>query len=217
MAYTITLNGYGDFTEWQEVNLKTPEMYFATEQEAEETARDMDTQAWEAWDKNHPDADEEEKLSAADHAPAFEVTETEISDLDGTARIQYEELGYKEIEVKFDESKLRTYLQVWVAFEQVDGKWKNVSRTADSSVGRICCGNGDVFCTFSLDDQEAIESAAIRIARAKLNSIKVQNINSAFGDAVCFDNVDEMAEAIKDCGYELPADGLVEGRDYREV
>ena len=217
MAYTIKLNGYGDFTEWQEVNLKTPDMYFATEAEAEETARDMDNLAWEAWDKNHPDATEDEKLSAADHAPAFEVTETEISDLDGTARVQYEELGYKEIEVQFDESQLRTYLQVWVAFEQVDGKWKNVSRTADSSVGRICCGNGDVFSTFSLEDQEAIETAAIRIAREKLNSIKVQNINSAFGDAVCFDNVDEMAEAIKECGYELPADGLVEGRDYKEV
>ena len=123
MAYTITLNGYGEYKEWQEVNLKTPEMYFAMEQEAEETARDMDNLAWEAWDKNHPDADEEEKLRAADPAPAFEVTE--------------------------------------------------------------CAA--------------------------------VQNINSAFGDAVCFGSVDEMTEAIQACGYELPEDGLVEGRDYQEV
>ena len=123
MAYTITLNGYGEFKEWQEVNLKTPEMYFATEAEAEETARDMDNLAWEDWDKNHPDATEDEKLSAADHAPAFEVEECEA----------------------------------------------------------------------------------------------VQNINSAFGDAVYFGSVEEMAEAIQECGYELPADGLVEGRDYREV
>ena len=75
--YTIKLNWYGEFKEWQEVNLKTPDLYFETEAEAEETARDLDNLAWEAWDRNHPDADEEEHLNAVGHAPAFEVEEVE--------------------------------------------------------------------------------------------------------------------------------------------
>ena len=44
-----------------------------------------------------------------------------------------------------------------------------------------------------------------------------KNINKNFGDPVTFDSLEEMADAIKKCGYELPADGLVEGRDYEIV
>jgi hypothetical protein len=46
---------------------------------------------------------------------------------------------------------------------------------------------------------------------------KIRNINEAFGESVEFDSVNEMIQAIYNCGYELPEDGLVEGRDYEQV
>lgn len=42
----------------------------------------------------------------------------------------------------------------------------------------------------------------------------IRNINSDFGDTVTFSSVEEMAAAVISRGYELPDDGLVEGRDY---
>ncbi|MFA4974621.1 MAG: hypothetical protein WC683_18605 [bacterium] len=45
----------------------------------------------------------------------------------------------------------------------------------------------------------------------------IQNINASYGDAISFETVDEMAEAIRACGYVLPVDGLKEGRDYAEA
>jgi hypothetical protein len=44
----------------------------------------------------------------------------------------------------------------------------------------------------------------------------IRNINRAFGDEVEFDSVDQMIKSIKECGYEIPADGLMSGRDYQE-
>lgn len=43
------------------------------------------------------------------------------------------------------------------------------------------------------------------------------NINSAYGEPVEMEDVAEMEAGILECGYELPADGLKEGRDYKEV
>jgi hypothetical protein len=45
----------------------------------------------------------------------------------------------------------------------------------------------------------------------------IRNINSAFGMSVNFDTVDEMATAIQASGYDLPEDGLKNGRDYEVV
>lgn len=51
----------------------------------------------------------------------------------------------------------------------------------------------------------------------KRMGIMIRNVNEMFGDSVEFDSVDEMAEAIVACGYDLPADGLEEGRDFEVV
>lgn len=45
----------------------------------------------------------------------------------------------------------------------------------------------------------------------------IRNINERYGAPIEFDTLEEMAEAIRACGYELPDDGLVEGRDYEVV
>jgi hypothetical protein len=45
----------------------------------------------------------------------------------------------------------------------------------------------------------------------------IKNINEFYGDSVSFENVEEMASCIRDCGYDLPEDGLKEGRDYEVV
>ena len=44
--------------------------------------------------------------------------------------------------------------------------------------------------------------------------MSIKNINENFGDPVEFNNVEEMETAIKGCGYSIPDDGLIEGRDY---
>ena len=41
----------------------------------------------------------------------------------------------------------------------------------------------------------------------------VRNINTAFGDSIEFDSLEEMQEAIEELGY-MPEDGLKEGRDF---
>ena len=46
---------------------------------------------------------------------------------------------------------------------------------------------------------------------------QIKNINSAFGDSVSFDSLREMEQAIENCGYSLPGDGLREGRDYEVI
>jgi hypothetical protein len=42
----------------------------------------------------------------------------------------------------------------------------------------------------------------------------IMNINPHYGDSVEFENVSEMRQAILACGFEVPSDGLREGRDY---
>lgn len=44
----------------------------------------------------------------------------------------------------------------------------------------------------------------------------IRNINSAFGDPIIFDTVEEMVEALDELGY-MPEDGIVEGVDYEEI
>ena len=43
------------------------------------------------------------------------------------------------------------------------------------------------------------------------------NINENYGDMVTFETLNDMEEAIVECGYELPIDGLREGIDYEEI
>lgn len=45
----------------------------------------------------------------------------------------------------------------------------------------------------------------------------IVNINEAFGDSVEFETVAEMEQCIKLSGYDIPEDGLREGRDYQEL
>lgn len=45
----------------------------------------------------------------------------------------------------------------------------------------------------------------------------IRSINENYGDPIEMESVEEMAEIIKQCGYELPEDGLKEGRDYEVV
>jgi hypothetical protein len=56
--------------------------------------------------------------------------------------------------------------------------------------------------------------------QATETSTRIRNINEGFGDISGeqseFDSVEEMATAIEACGY-MPADGLVEGRDYERI
>lgn len=40
------------------------------------------------------------------------------------------------------------------------------------------------------------------------------NINPHFGDSITFEDETEMEQAIMECGYSVPDDGLVEGRDF---
>jgi len=47
--------------------------------------------------------------------------------------------------------------------------------------------------------------------------MKIKNINENFGDSIEFDSVEEMEATVEACGYELPADGLLEGRDFENV
>ena len=41
------------------------------------------------------------------------------------------------------------------------------------------------------------------------------NINDKFGDQIEFDSLEDMKEDIQNCGYDIPSDGLQEGRDYK--
>lgn len=62
-----------EYPQWSDIE---PEArYFATLEEAEKAAADLNRKAWDAWDEAHPDATKEEQLWAADHAPSFEATE----------------------------------------------------------------------------------------------------------------------------------------------
>jgi hypothetical protein len=45
----------------------------------------------------------------------------------------------------------------------------------------------------------------------------IVNVNENFGDAVEFNSVKEMEQAIIACGYKIPEDGLKEGSDYQDV
>ena len=42
----------------------------------------------------------------------------------------------------------------------------------------------------------------------------IRNINENWGDAIRFDNVEAMEDAIEACGYTLPDEGLQQGIDY---
>lgn len=41
------------------------------------------------------------------------------------------------------------------------------------------------------------------------------NINENYGDQIEFDSLEDMKEGIQECGYDIPSDGLQEGRDYK--
>lgn len=45
----------------------------------------------------------------------------------------------------------------------------------------------------------------------------IRNINDAYGDAVEFETVEEMKQAIEEMGYTIPEDGLKESRDYEVI
>jgi len=45
----------------------------------------------------------------------------------------------------------------------------------------------------------------------------IKNINDEYGMPEIFESVEEMAQAISECMFDLPADGLKEGRDYEVV
>lgn len=45
----------------------------------------------------------------------------------------------------------------------------------------------------------------------------IKNTNERYGDAVEFENVAAMENAIRACGYTLPEDGLQQGRDFEVV
>ncbi len=45
----------------------------------------------------------------------------------------------------------------------------------------------------------------------------IKNINDFYGEWLDFDDVEEMETCIKECGYDLPEDGLKEGRDYEVI
>jgi hypothetical protein len=45
----------------------------------------------------------------------------------------------------------------------------------------------------------------------------IKNLNASYGEPIIFNNIEEMAAAIRDCGYELPDSGLMEGIDYEQV
>ena len=51
--------------------------------------------------------------------------------------------------------------------------------------------------------------------------MKIKNINSQWGDPVEFETVEEMVEAIRECGFEgcddLKPDDLEEGVDYEII
>ena len=48
-------------------------------------------------------------------------------------------------------------------------------------------------------------------------NLMIRNINDAYGDPITFGTLAEMEQAIRDSGYEIPSDGLEEGRDYEVV
>lgn len=75
MAYRLDLveEDSTEYPQWSEIEPET--RYFATSEEAEKAAADLNKEAWAAWDEAHPDATKEEKMWAADHAPSFEATE----------------------------------------------------------------------------------------------------------------------------------------------
>ena len=45
----------------------------------------------------------------------------------------------------------------------------------------------------------------------------LRNINENFGMGIEFESVAEMHDTIMACGYVIPEDGLIEGRDYEVV
>ena len=45
----------------------------------------------------------------------------------------------------------------------------------------------------------------------------IKNINDLWGEPAYFASVEEMKNCISECGYELPHDGLIEGRDYEVI
>ena len=43
------------------------------------------------------------------------------------------------------------------------------------------------------------------------------NINERYGDRAIFESVTDMVNSIKDCGYDIPEDGLKYGIDYEPI
>ena len=45
----------------------------------------------------------------------------------------------------------------------------------------------------------------------------IRNINEKYGMAVEFDSIEEMENTIRSMGYDIPEDGLVDGRDFEVI
>jgi len=45
----------------------------------------------------------------------------------------------------------------------------------------------------------------------------IRNINENYGSGIIVADVDELKNLITECEYDLPEDGLVEGRDYEKI
>ena len=50
-----------------------------------------------------------------------------------------------------------------------------------------------------------------------MTNATIRNINPSLGDTVEFASIEEMAQAVADCGYTTEDGELVEGRDYEVV
>jgi len=160
MAYTVKLAGKDSgFPEWTEVDLRLEPHFFATEKEAEQFAQDLNNLAWEKWDRNHPDADEEEHLASLDHAPCFEVEEHALNYIDcgkATTYEQYAESDYKEIAVEMHGfvGCHNDCLTLWCgAYRQPDGTVRLTDATPLED-------DGDLLGKFPVADQIEIERGA---------------------------------------------------------
>jgi hypothetical protein len=160
MAYTVKLAGKdSDFPEWTRIDLRLDPHYFPTEKEAEQLAQDLNNQAWEEWDRNHPDADEEEHIAVLPRAPYFDVEETELQamHIKCASYEQYAETEYKEVCVVFPGIRGADAegLRIWF------GAWRQADKTVKlDEVGTPCDGDGELLSRFNVIDQLAIERTA---------------------------------------------------------
>lgn len=96
--------------------------------------------------------------------------------------------------------------------DQVDG-YENVREYNDIVADVL----QNTEATTEAEAREIVDRAIQDGELEEVAATAVRNINSAYGDPVVFETVEAMAGTIRDCGYELPEDGLQEGRDYEHV